>query len=124
MFVAAVYDMAMALSIGAALYLIPGRIRRNIREIAAYYRDEGITVTFLPPHMAMKYISIDQESPLRILLSGSEPVRNLDRRLCQQRGLRSDQLLPGSGQTQVVSHRPGGFRAAVLYCGRGGGAGG
>lgn len=80
MFVAAVYDMAMALSIGAALYLIPGRIRRNIREIAEYYREEGITVTFLPPHMAMKYMAIDQESPLRILLSGSEPVRNLDRR--------------------------------------------
>ena len=76
----AVTGMQMALSIGAALYLIPGRIRRNIREIADYYQEEGITVTFLPPHMAMKYMAIDQESPLRILLSGSEPVRNLDRR--------------------------------------------
>lgn len=80
MFVAAVYDISTALSIGATLYLIPGGIRRNIREIAGYYREHGITVTFLPPHMAMKYIAIDQESPLRILLSGSEPVRNLDRR--------------------------------------------
>lgn len=80
MFVAAVYDISMALSIGAALYLIPRGIRQNIREIAGYYREKGITVTFLPPHMAMKYIAIDQGSPLRILLSGSEPVRNLDKR--------------------------------------------
>lgn len=80
MFVAAVYDIALALSIGATLYLVPEDIRRDIRKLAEYYVRNGITVTFLPPHMAMKYLGVDQASPLRILISGSESVRNLSRR--------------------------------------------
>lgn len=80
MFVAAVYDISLVLSIGATLYLIPEAIRKNIRELASYYRRNNITVTFLPPHMAMKYIEYDEASPLQILLSGSEAVRNLKKR--------------------------------------------
>ncbi|MGN0159545.1 MAG: amino acid adenylation domain-containing protein [Brotaphodocola sp.] len=80
MFVASVYDISMSLSIGATLYLVPEEIRRDIRALADYYRKNGITVTFLPPHMAMKYIGIDEGSPLRILISGSESVRNLKKR--------------------------------------------
>lgn len=80
MFVASVYDICVTLSIGATLYLIPKEIRKNIRELAQYYIKENITVTFLPPHMAMKYIACDENSTLRILLSGSEPVRNLTKR--------------------------------------------
>lgn len=77
MFIASVYDIAMSLSIGATLCLIPDGIRRNIREVARYYIAQKITATFLPPHMAMKYIGLDEGSPLRLLISGSEPVRNL-----------------------------------------------
>lgn len=80
MFIASVYDIALSLSIGATLYLIPKAIRKNIREVAEYYKEKTITATFLPPHMAMKYMELDQESPLRLLLSGSEPVRNLNER--------------------------------------------
>ncbi len=80
MFIASVYDIALSLSIGATLYLIPKAIRRNIREVAKFYVEKQITATFLPPHMAMKYMELDEESPLRLLLSGSEPVRNLKRR--------------------------------------------
>lgn len=80
MFIASVYDIALSLSIGATLYLIPKAIRKNIREVARYYREKRITATFLPPHMAMKYMELDQGSPLRLLLSGSEPVRNLKER--------------------------------------------
>lgn len=80
MFVAAVYDMAAVFSIGACLYLIPEKIRRDIRAIARYYEENRITVTFLPPLMAMKYQEIDENSPLKILLSGSEPVRGLSPR--------------------------------------------
>lgn len=80
MFVAAVYDIAVTFSIGATLYLVPEEIRKNIRELAVYYCQNKITVTFLPPHMAMKYMELDKDSPLRILLSGSESVRNLKKR--------------------------------------------
>lgn len=80
MFVASVYDISLTLSIGATLYIIPETIRKNIQELADYYCKNEITVTFLPPHMAMKYINIDENSPLRILLSGSEAVRNLKKR--------------------------------------------
>lgn len=80
MFVASVYDICVTLSIGATLFLIPKEIRKNISELADYYIREKITVTFLPPHMAMKYIACDEKSPLRILLSGSESVRNLQKR--------------------------------------------
>ena len=79
-FIAAVYDISLTLSIGATLYLIPGPIRKDIRKVAQYYIDNQITVTFLPPHMAVKYMDIDDKSPLRLLLSGSEPVRNLKKR--------------------------------------------
>lgn len=77
MFVASVYDICVTLSIGATLFLIPKEIRKSVSDLAQYYIDQKITVTFLPPHMAMKYIACDKNSPLRILLSGSEAVRNL-----------------------------------------------
>lgn len=80
MFIASVYDIAVSLSLGMTLHLIPKEIRRDIHAIAAYYRERGITVTFLPPHMACKYIACDEGSPLRILLVGSEPVHNLRKR--------------------------------------------
>lgn len=77
MFVASVYDIGVSLCTGASLYLIPKEIRRSIRDVARYYRDNGITVTFLPPHMAHKYEEFNQDSPLRVLICGSEPARNL-----------------------------------------------
>lgn len=80
MFIASVYDIALSLCIGATLYLLPKALRKHIKEIAQFYVDHKITVTFLPPHMAMKYIQIDEGSPLRMMLVGSEPVRNLSKR--------------------------------------------
>lgn len=80
MFIAAVFDLSVSLLAGATLYLVPGTIRKNVTALAQYYGDHQITVTFLPPHMAVKYIQIDEGSPLRVLLCGSEPVRNLRKR--------------------------------------------
>lgn len=80
MFIASVYDIVVSLALGMTLHLIPKEIRKDIHAIAAYYREHGITVTFLPPHMACKYMDCDENSPLRILMVGSEPVRNLRRR--------------------------------------------
>ncbi len=80
MFIASVYDIVISLSLGMTLHLIPKDIRKNIHAIADFYREKGITVTFLPPHMACKYMSYDTDSPLRILLVGSEPAHNLNQK--------------------------------------------
>lgn len=76
-FVAAVSDIFSALAVGAAIYMIPGSIRRDIRALAEYYRRNDIRVTFLPPHMARKLLALEVEVPLRLLLVGSEAVRKL-----------------------------------------------
>lgn len=78
-FVAAVSDIFSTLAIGAANYIVPGAIRKNIVELEKFYRQNKINITFLPPHMARKLLAGNLEGiPLRLLLVGSEPVRNLD----------------------------------------------
>ena len=79
-FIASVYDIAVSLALGCTLYFVPETIRRDIHKLAAFYIKHQVTVTFLPPHMACKYIEIDTGSPLHLLLVGSEPVRNLKKR--------------------------------------------
>lgn len=77
-FVASVYDVFSTLLVGATLVIIPEYRRRKIDLITQFYREKGITVTFLPPHMAMKLMQCDDSHfHLRLLLVGSEPVRNL-----------------------------------------------
>ncbi|MGI5990151.1 MAG: amino acid adenylation domain-containing protein [Lachnospiraceae bacterium] len=77
MFVASLFDLCVSLLTGACLYLIPAEIRKSIKSLAKYYRDNRITVTFLPPHMAVKYAQCDEGSPLKVLICGSESARNL-----------------------------------------------
>ncbi len=79
-FVAALYDIAVCLTLGCTLVFVPDDIRRDIRRIAQFYIKEQISVSFLPPHMACKYMDVDAGSPLRLLLVGSETVRNLRKR--------------------------------------------
>lgn len=78
LFIASVYDISLCLALGCTLHIVPGQIRRNIRDIAAFYIKNHISVSFLPPHMAAKYMAVDEGSPLRLLLVGSEAPRNLD----------------------------------------------
>ena len=80
LFVAFVYDLAISMALGCTLHLVPTQIRKNIQGIADFYVENKITVAFLPPHMAQKYMKVDQNSPLRMLLVGSEPPRNLQKR--------------------------------------------
>lgn len=80
LFIASVYDISLCLSLGCTLHIVPEHIRRNIRALAGFYIKNRISVSFLPPHMAAKYMAVDEGSPLRLLLVGSEAPRNLDRR--------------------------------------------
>lgn len=80
-FVASVCDIFSSLAVGARLCIVPRCIRKNIRAIADYYREYGVEISFLPPHMARKLLALDIEDlPLKLLLVGSEPVRNLGHR--------------------------------------------
>lgn len=79
-FIAAVYDFTVCLLLGCTLQIIPQQIRRDIRKLAEFYKKNQSTIAFLPPHMAAKYIKLDADSPLRVLLVGSEPARNLAKR--------------------------------------------
>lgn len=77
-FVAAVGDIAAALSVGSALYIVPSAIRKSVTDLVAFYRKNEIAITFLPPHMARKLLALgEKDLPLKTLLVGSEAVRNL-----------------------------------------------
>lgn len=80
-FVAVLYDIFVTLAIGATIDIVPKEIRKNIKALAQYYIDRKITITYLPPHMASKYIKLDaNNTTLKTLLVGSEPARNLQKR--------------------------------------------
>lgn len=77
-FVASIFDIFSPLVCGATLDIIPEQTRRKIDLIVDYWNERHVTVSFLPPHMAMKLMEIDDSKiPLHVLLVGSEPTRNL-----------------------------------------------
>lgn len=80
-FVASIFDIFSSLSVGATLEIIPEYRRRKMDLIVEFYRKRQITVAFLPPHMARKFMKEDiSDIPLRALLVGSEPVRHLEKK--------------------------------------------
>lgn len=80
-FVAAMNDIFTPLAIGATIDIVPDEIRRDIKALAQYYINNQITITYLPPHMAAKYIRLDADNTtLKTLLVSSEPARNLQKR--------------------------------------------
>lgn len=80
-FVAALNDIFTPLSLGATVDIVPDEIRKDIHLLAQYYIAHNITMTFLPPHMAVKYMKLDADNmTLKTLLVGSESARNLKQR--------------------------------------------
>lgn len=80
-FVASIFDIFSSLSVGATLEIIPEYRRRKMNLIVEFYRKRKITIAFLPPHMARKFMKEDiSDIPLRVLLVGSEPVRHLEKK--------------------------------------------
>lgn len=78
---ASIFDVYSSLSVGATLEIIPEYCRRKMNLIVQFYREKQITIAFLPPHMAMKFMKEDISGiPLRALLVGSEPVRHLEKK--------------------------------------------
>lgn len=77
-FVASVFDLYAALCLGCKAVIIPREVRRQIGALLTFYKAEAVTITFLPPHMAVKFQQIDDgQTKLRLLIVGSEMARNL-----------------------------------------------
>lgn len=77
-FVASIFDIFSSLAVGATLEIIPEYRRRKMNLIVEFYKEKQITIAFLPPHMAVKFMKEDISGlHLRTLLVGSEQVRHL-----------------------------------------------
>lgn len=80
-FVATLNDIFTPLSLGGTIDIIPDEIRKNIAELSEYYIKHKITITYLPPHMARKFMKFDSENQtLKTLIVGSEPAHHLQKR--------------------------------------------
>ncbi|MDF2677255.1 MAG: amino acid adenylation enzyme/thioester reductase family protein [Bacillota bacterium] len=80
-FVATLNDIFTPLALGGTIDIIPDEIRKDIVALAEYYIKHEITITYLPPHMARKFMKFDNENlTLKTLIVGSEPAHHLKKR--------------------------------------------
>jgi amino acid adenylation domain-containing protein len=75
-FDAAVWELWPALASGAALHVVPERLRRDPLGLRDWLVDEGITVSFVPTAVAETLIALPwpQDAPLRQLLTGGDAL--------------------------------------------------
>lgn len=63
---------------GGTLIMIPNEYRRDIKKLEEFYREEKVTVSFVPSHYAERIVSESYDLPdQRILFTGGEPVHHL-----------------------------------------------
>ena len=80
-FVASVYDTCSSLASGCNHGDHTGIQTKNIDLIVRFYQEKHITITFLPPYMAMKFMKYDESRlNLRALLVGSDRAQPWSRR--------------------------------------------
>lgn len=80
-FVATLNDIFTPLSLGGTIDIVPDEIRKNIALLAEYYNKHNITITYLPPHMARKFMKFDDRNKsLKTLIVGSESAHHLQKR--------------------------------------------
>jgi amino acid adenylation domain-containing protein len=72
-FDAAVWEFFPYLLNGAALYTVPADIRLNMDEMAAFYRNNKITISFLPTQVAEQFMATGNNN-LRYLLTGGDKL--------------------------------------------------
>lgn len=80
-FVAILNDIFTPLSLGGTIDIVPDEIRKNIEALTEYYNKNNITITYLPPHMARKFMKFDSSNQsLKTLIVGSESAHHLQKR--------------------------------------------
>jgi amino acid adenylation domain-containing protein len=101
-FDAAVSEIWPTLGCGATLVLVPADARRTPGELAAWVREHGITVAFMPTPMAESIIDeplVDEAWPasaLRVLFTGGQALKR------RPRGTESFRLLNVYGPTECT----------------------
>lgn len=75
-FIAVAMDLLTPLSLGGTVHIAEERIRKDAGAMAGYIRDFGITAAFISPQMA-RLVLHKADGALRILITGSEKVRDL-----------------------------------------------
>ena len=74
-FDAAVWELFPYLIVGAAVHIIPEKIKLEIEGLNKYFENENITITFLPTQFAEEFMKIENRS-LRCLLTGGDVLKN------------------------------------------------
>lgn len=77
-FDASVWEIFPYLQAGAALHMVPDRIRLDLPGLNRFFEDNGITVSFLPTQVCELFMDLDNSS-LRILLTGGDRLRRAGR---------------------------------------------
>jgi len=65
---------------GATVHIIPSEIRLDINQIAEYFKQHSISVTFLPTPIGELYIKEIEESSLKSMAIGGEQLKSYHRR--------------------------------------------
>ncbi|WP_272037596.1 non-ribosomal peptide synthetase [Paenibacillus sp. JJ-100] len=74
-FDASVWEIFPSLLSGGELHIIPEEIRYDVRRLADYYNEQGITVSFLPTAVCEQFTQIKNDS-LRVLLTGGDKLKS------------------------------------------------
>ncbi|WP_406826315.1 amino acid adenylation domain-containing protein [Pedobacter sp. KACC 23697] len=74
-FDAAVWEFFPYIISGASVYVVPAQKRLNVNDIADYYNENKITISFLPTQVAEQFMFSKNQS-LRILLTGGEKLNS------------------------------------------------
>lgn len=109
-FVACLNDVFTPLAIGATVDIVLSEIRKHIKLLAQYYQEHKITITYLPPHMAEKYMSLDADNTtLKTLIVSSEPARNLQKRQYNIRNVYAASELCNFVSSYLITEKAGSY---------------
>lgn len=77
-FDASVWEIFPYLVAGASIYVIPEDIRLDSGQLHAYFKDNAITISFLPTQFCEHFMTLDQPS-LRVLLAGGDKLKSFSK---------------------------------------------
>ncbi|MED1712074.1 AMP-binding protein, partial [Bacillus paralicheniformis] len=78
-FDASVWEMFPYWIAGAELHIIDESIRMDITRLNQYFKENKITITFLPTQLCEQFMELDNQS-LRVLLTGGDKLKRIAKR--------------------------------------------
>ncbi|MVO98337.1 amino acid adenylation domain-containing protein [Paenibacillus sp. N10] len=76
-FDASVWEVFPYLLAGACIHIVPSEIRLDAKKLDDFFRENGITIAFLPTLMCEQFMDLPdrEQTPLRILLTGGDRLK-------------------------------------------------